>query len=65
MAGRFQAAAGRAFIAPAREPVGAEAAVGVLQAEGIFVKIIDENLGPLPLTRERLAAAADVCERHS
>jgi len=56
MASRFQAAAGRALIGPAREPVGAEAAVGVLQAERIFVKVIDESLCPLPLAVEWLAA---------
>src|SRR5262245_24843674 len=56
VAGSLKAAAGRGIVGPAGEPVGAEAAVGILQAERVVVKVLDKRLGPLPLAGERLAA---------
>ena len=43
------------------EPFGAEAAVGVLQAERIAVIVVDEDLGPAEFALDRLAALDRVC----
>jgi len=42
VAGGFQAAGGGAFVAAPFEPVGAEAAVGILQTERVGVVVIDK-----------------------